>query len=328
MRVVNSVINNNGDYVSFTDFSNEYFTYHKTTGTSWANYFTKAKNNLRSLLTDSLGIDEQNFINELLLDFDLIIKATPQQIPFYINKYSTGEYLNTLNSNDVFRKSIETAYDYKAFRKSAKASWYAERFEIRACLYCNAQFTLAIGKDGTKKKLLFQLDHFYSKSDYPFLSLTLGNLIPSCSSCNISKSKTPFGMETHLHPFVDDISSKFSFYINEENALQYLIEKKNKNLLTPYIETSDSRFKNHMRIFNIEEIHKKHTDIIEELVLKSLYYNSSKRDELINEFEDIGLSTSVVDRFILGNYSLKSEINKRPLSKLSSDIGRQLKIIK
>lgn len=329
MKLIDTIVENSGKLVSFATFANEYYTYQKP---SWrTNYFDQARINLTALAAAKNGAQQQLLL-DILIDLEAIIKATPSQIPAIISKFTTGVHANVISGNTIpiknFRKEIEDAFNYSAFRKSAKASWFAERFEIKACLYCNAQFTLAIGKDGTKKKLLFQLDHFYNKATYPFLSLTLGNLIPSCSSCNISKSKIPFDITTHIHPYHEDANVKFDFYIDQNKALEYLIGNRDYKLLTPKINVIDPRFNAHMTTFNIEAIYEKHTDVVEELVLKSLYYNKSKREELKKEFADLKLSPSIIDRFVLGNYSLDSEINKRPLAKLSKDIGKQLKIIK
>jgi hypothetical protein len=329
MKQIDKIVDNSGKLVSFATFANEYYNYHG--GRIRTNYFDQARNKLIALAALKTG-RQQSFINDLIANFPDIIMATPNQIPNLIAQFTTGVHTNVLLGNTRpkkrFRKQIERAFNYTGFRQSAKASWFAERFEIKACLYCNAQFTLAIGKDGTKKKLLFQLDHFYNKSDLPFLSLTLGNLIPSCSTCNISKSSKSFTLLTHIHPYHEDANIKFDFYIDQNNALEYLIGSRDYKLLKPKVNVVDPRFNSHKTTFSIEAIYEKHTDIVEELILKSLYYNQSRRDELAKEFADLKLSASVIDRFVLGNYSLDSEINRRPLAKLSKDIGKQLKIIK
>lgn len=55
---------------------------------------------------------------------------------------------------------------------------------IRTCPYCNRTY---IGS--SKGKILnVQLDHFYSKSRYPFFAVSLYNLVPSCPFCNLNKS--------------------------------------------------------------------------------------------------------------------------------------------
>lgn len=329
MRIVSNVKNDVGELISLKDFSNEYLTFHKN---KWKkNFFETTRNNLDSKKNDFNNLDLQ-FLEDLTTDYDKIIKAVPSEITDIINKYTTGNYLYSLFNQDgtktVLYDEIVKAFDYNAFRKSAKASWLCERLEIKACLYCNAQFTLAVGKNGNTKKLLFELDHFYNQKKYPFLSLTLGNIIPSCSSCNITKSKKEFNVIDNFHPYLDDLSTSFTFEVDEENVLTYLTKNRNKELLKPFIKTTNLKVLNHFKEFRINHVYDKHTDIIEELVLKSFYYNDSKISELKTAFSELNLDDSLVDRFILGNYTLDSEINNRPLSKLSKDIGKQLKIIK
>lgn len=328
MKVVREIRSNNGKLITFKMFADEYLNFHQV---NWTDYFHAAKEGLYDLIPNYYN-EELNLINDLIDNFERIIKATSSEIPNIINEFTTGNYNNLLidatGNKTPLCNDIELIFNYKGFRKSAKASWFCEKLEIKACLYCNAQFTLAVGKDGNSKKLLFQLDHYYNRYRYPFLSLTLGNLIPCCSSCNIAKSKKDFNSINFFHPYFEDLSSNFTFKINEDSILDYLLDKRDVNLLKPIIYTKNIRVINHIKEFRLNYIYDKHTDIVEELVLKSLYYNETKRNELKHTFEELNLDNSMIDRFILGNYTLDSEINRRPLSKLAKDIGKQLKIIK
>lgn len=339
MRVIDKILNSTGKLGSFDDFANDYFTYKRPR--SKKNYFSVAKDNLSTLLNPgvnptlrrSLDSKEVDLINAIILDFRSIIIATPKEVPVLALKYTTGSYLNILYDSKTqkqkpFGALVKKAFEFKKFRKSPTLSWFAECLNIRTCLYCNAQFALTIGDTGSKKELFFQFDHFYSQSRYPFLALSFGNLIPCCSNCNIRKSDKNFDITTHIHPYLEDASSFFKFNMDEEKALNYLIDNKDPSLLAPKLPLTKSRFDNHITTFYLEDLYKKHVDIIEELLLKAFYYNESRRREIENEFKDLKIDKKVIDRFILGNYTLDSEINNRPLSKLAKDIGLQLKIIK
>lgn len=328
MRVVNKVTNNRQQLVSMEDFAAEYYEYHNTSK-RWKNYFSDTLSNLTSLTRQKNG-DQKAFLDELIEDYEHIIKATAKELDQIIQYYTISNYSGLLYDNDSqtqFGREIENAFNYKNFRSSAKVSWFADRLGMKSCLYCNAQFTLAVGNAKNKKRLLFQLDHFFSKSRYPFLSLTLGNLIPVCVNCNISKSDGIVSMNSFIHPYYEDANTGFNFKINQDKALLYIIDNRNPELLYPYLEVHDPRINNHKKVFHLEELYKKHTDVIEEIILKSIYYNKSKREEIKSEFTDLVLTDSIIDRFVLGNYSLDSEINKRPLSKLTKDIAKQLKLI-
>jgi len=55
------------------------------------------------------------------------------------------------------------------------------------------------------------IDHYYTKSDYPFLALTLSNFIPCCEKCNGPQMKhtVDFSKIKHLNPFLDEESIEF-----------------------------------------------------------------------------------------------------------------------
>lgn len=331
MVQIDKVANNSLVKVLMSDFAHEYYTFHKK-GTK--DYFSAAKLNLQTLTASpkphytSIHLD---FLQSILVDFEEIIKSTPLSLDVFATKYTTGKYQDLLYKNknqEPFGAEIQEAFDYSAFRSSAKASWFCEKLDIKACLYCNAQFALAIGKNGNTKKLLFQLDHFYNKSAYPYLSLTMGNLVPSCSICNNSKSNTHFTIKSHIHPYLESANSLFKFKVDEANLLKYYMGARDRDLLKPSLEIIDTRFDSHQTVFDIESIYHKHTDLIEELLLKRIYYNKSRVDEIRKYLSKLSFPDSTIDRFVLGNYSLESEINSRPLSKLSRDISKQLEKIK
>lgn len=337
MRIIDSIVNNSGNIISFNDFAREYYDFRVPR--SKVNYFSKAKATLDSIKVildaspDPSDAIKAELVGLLSDDIRDIIQAVPSEIPNLITKYTTGRFADLLydaSGQTNLGKEIENAFDYSAFRSSSKASWFCEMLRIKSCLYCNAQFALVVGKEGAKKKLLFQLDHFYNKNRYPFLSLTIGNLVPSCSTCNISKSKKEFSINSHIHPYHEDANLAFEFDIDSNNVLEYLLNSKDVKLLIPKIKLAvpGSRFQSHLDTFVLENIYYKHTDIIEEMFLKSIYYTQSKRKEIEKDFKSqLCLDISTINRFILGNYSLDSEINNRPLAKMMKDIGKLLGII-
>jgi 5-methylcytosine-specific restriction endonuclease McrA len=232
------------------------------------------------------------------------------------------------NQQDIkkFKDWLKGVFNYKGFRDSPKIRWFGNCLGIKSCLYCNAQFTHTIKDKRSAKKLLFQFDHFYPKEEYPYLSLSLGNLVVCCSACNQHKSNN-FNPK-NLHPYQHDADSIFKFEIPEENILGKLIGL-SENSLKPEIKIlNDNSTAIEFNKDRLEAIYANHTDVVEELLLKSLYYNESKKNELLCTFKDLNLSESMIDRLILGNYVLEDDINKRPLSKLTKDISKQLKLIK
>ncbi len=52
--------------------------------------------------------------------------------------------------------------------------------DISICPYCYRSYIGVIEEEYGKRTITPDLDHFYPKSKYPFLSVTLSNLVPSC----------------------------------------------------------------------------------------------------------------------------------------------------
>ncbi|MFK4985705.1 hypothetical protein ACI4B7_28170, partial [Klebsiella pneumoniae] len=82
--------------------------------------------------------------------------------------------------------------------------WLARQLNLKCCPYCNAQYTIIANSDAGKTIAKFQFDHFFSKDKFPYLSISLYNLIPSCANCNITKSKKPLNLKDHYHPYFLD----------------------------------------------------------------------------------------------------------------------------
>jgi hypothetical protein len=77
----------------------------------------------------------------------------------------------------------------------------------------------------------------------------------------------------------------------------------------------------------ISGVYETQKDIVEELILKAKVYTPSYRAALIKNFPDVFTSSSLSNRIIIGNYSQKDEIHKRPMSKFIQDIATQLELI-
>ncbi|MDI9864123.1 HNH endonuclease domain-containing protein [Flectobacillus sp. DC10W] len=338
MKVVKELWNSKGERVTFKDFADEYFHYpnqpanhsidfgFKKTGNT-SDFFTSVKSKLE-LEKENNGNQNQKFpdcITYLIENFERIIKVLPEDLAIIRQEFEERSKQGFGDYNS-FKKWILDIFDYKRFRDSSKIRWFGNCLGVKSCLYCNAQFTHIIKGKFSVEKLLFQFDHFYPKEQYPYLSLSFGNLVVCCSTCNQHKSNT-FDSK-NLHPYHHDADGIFKFEVSEEDILGKLLGLGN-NSLKPEIKILNE---NSTTIkFNkdrIEKIYENHADVVEELLLKSLYYDESKKSELLNAFEGLNLSESMIDRLILGNYVLEEDINKRPLSKLTKDISKQLKLIK
>ncbi|MDM1377226.1 HNH endonuclease domain-containing protein [Myroides marinus] len=275
-----------------------------------------------------------------------ILKGTPEELESLIKEYyKNGNqqkiYNNSLNNKGgltEFGGVLLDLFNYKSFRKSAKAVWLSDSLNIKSCVTCNTQYTLKVNHI-KNKRLLFHLDHFFPKSVYPYLSLSYYNLIPCCASCNMSKSNKVFQLNENIHPYLESFHDIAKFKLDEESLTEYLVDP-NRNLdkLSYKVELRSSylgsslyeiKLENYLREFRICEQYEQFKDNVAEMCMKSRYYNIKRRKELRELFKesDIIISDELIGRFIVGNYHDEKDLLKRPLAKFMKDIGEDLGLI-
>ena len=107
------------------------------------------------------------------------------------------EFLLTVFDYNIIKGEI--AYDISMMKSK------------NTCTYCNRQYTFTIGRKHTNNKMVSkikpQFDHWFAHKQYPLLSLSYYNLIPSCSVCNSSvKGGAHYSLKTHIHPYMTNTS--------------------------------------------------------------------------------------------------------------------------
>lgn len=90
-----------------------------------------------------------------------------------------------------------------------------ETNNLRYCPYCNAETVFLLNgimsKSGESRS---HLDHFYPRSAFPYLGVSLYNLIPACAHCNSSMKgdKIPFEAKIFwLNPYAEDFNEVARF---------------------------------------------------------------------------------------------------------------------
>lgn len=81
---------------------------------------------------------------------------------------------------------------------------FIKSLNVRYCPYCNAEsvYAVKLGDKALTDGVRSDLDHFHSKSAYPYLGLSLQNLIPACTRCNRDiKKDREFDADRTLNPY-------------------------------------------------------------------------------------------------------------------------------
>ncbi|TFH80957.1 hypothetical protein [Pseudomonas kribbensis] len=157
-----------------------------------------------------------------------IITASPAQLDDVIAKANEilepGDLLITLDEKihkDSFGPNLlSQVFKYDNYRGSGHCTNRYRKlgFDKATCPYCNEATMKIVPKEDEEKFdqfMLFDIDHFYSKSAHPYLALSFYNHIPSCKACNQTyKGKNEFSFATHIHPYHRCFDTLYSFQLN------------------------------------------------------------------------------------------------------------------
>ncbi|WP_298119082.1 HNH endonuclease [Flavobacterium sp.] len=278
--------------------------------------------------------DKVKYINKIIVEYRDILKAKPNRIVELCEEFDN--IIKQKNITPKFWEAIVECLRYEDLRSKEYLD-FANELQYKTCFYCNAQLTVIIPVEYFKTKKLkgqirkrkatFELDHIKAKSKYPFLATSFFNLIPSCSICN--KAKTNNDIE-------------FNFFEEDPNNLELIkfkLDRKTEQLYWETNKKSDLKSdfdiigydkKKYNDTFRIEEIYDTQKDLIEELIYLKKIYSPTYKKDLLSILKDDKLfpDEAFIDRLIIGNYSTPEECYKRPFSKFTQDIARQLELIK
>ncbi|MDQ2088053.1 hypothetical protein RBH29_16620 [Herbivorax sp. ANBcel31] len=207
---------------------------------------------------------------------------------------------------------------------------------VKSCPYCNRQYITPVysEKNGSVRA---DLDHFFAKSIYPYLSISLYNLIPCCKFCNSSlKLDSHFSYETHLHPYEYGFENylrfrykpkKYTLSGNKNDEFKIILEPDKDNDL----KKIGLRAKNSAECFKLESLYNYHRDEVKNLIKKKLIYNKEYCRELKERLEAIfkkEISKQELLEFVVDNVTNTDRLHERTLSKLYKDIVEQLEFFK
>lgn len=284
----------------------------------------KALEKLEAIISSK---EEEEYLNSVIevfrdVDNNIVTSRTEELVGW---KNTIGEF--TLGKE--FKNKILKALGYSDLRSSFYPKYFND-IGIKACVYCNSQLTI-VARKNEKGELSakFQVDHYIPKDKYPFLSISLFNLYPSCASCNVVKrvKEVNFSLYKTL-PKDKVISSDFKFSLEPNIVSEYLLHKNKEDIKIAFEEPeAEDGFKTFEDTFHIQGIYNTQKDLAEELIVKSQMYNESYIKTLQRSFSSLKLNPSLFKRTIVGNYTEEKDIHKRPMSKFTMDIAKQLGLI-
>ncbi len=238
------------------------------------------------------------FINQNFSFFNITITKTSLE---EIKKEAVNHINSILNHEELINDTLEI-FSYKDFVDND--TWGRHKvissLNIPVCPYCNRQYITNYGEKNNEKTTA-DLDHYYPKSKYPYLALSLYNFIPSCQICN---SRMKGDKEGHLYPYNDEcgdkaifktsnnsingiLNSKATDFEIEFDIQEHKITQKEKD--NGYLQ----RLEKSKEIFKLEEVYKtSHNQYILDMLHTIEHYPDSYL-ETVNELFDENLTKTI-----------------------------------
>lgn len=284
---------------------------------------TKIKTNLQNL---KVSKKEKVVVDKILAELHTILIASPTKLVQYM-KIKDDVFKLTASRQKRFLSNLLVAFGYKNFRRTVLPD-IAKMLNLKSCPYCNMQYTIYAEKGTNRDDRLakMQFDHFIDKDTYPWLSMSLYNLVPSCGCCNQGKSKTPLPIK--FNPYKGSLADMFHFEVVDPLVLFYGSRKKDllELALVADAGATDSEIKDYDKVFHLKALYSRHKDIAQEVFDKAYedpYYADPSNFTYLQKRDP-----EYMKRLWFGNYMRDDQIPDRPMSKFVQDIEKQAHVRK
>ena len=253
------------------------------------------------------------------------------------------------------RLVLGRVFDYGAFRDgsvlrledqpdgSVKFAWSAQgknavwsgrrltkKLGVRYCPYCNAETVgvASLGDDGGPPKLIQSaLDHFVSQSDFPFLGLSLWNLIPSCSRCNSNlKGAANQSFDSMLYPYRDNVAKKIQFAFDPLSSSGFYgrLRTPCRHLTVRNNEEKDVRTQEFLNTFKTEGVYQWFyaKELIQDF-REAYQYGGFLKEGLEKKYP--GIDNRILNRIVFKSSCDSRLINLERLGKARMDMSQQVR---
>lgn len=257
---------------------------------------------IEGLFDSSYYNKKSSFEKIVTADFNTLVK-----IKNYIDRDK-----NISMDNKLKKYMINTMY-----KKNLNRLALVNALDVSVCPYCNRNYINSYYKNTN-----YQFDHFFSKDKYPIFAVSFYNLIPVCPSCNHKKTNVDFSYSPYDDSITTDEMLTFSYlpkginYLNDNSELEIVLNLDENKILEKNIEK-----------LGLKELYNIHADIVQELIIKKLIYADEYIEQIYNNFHHIFNSLEEIENLLTGGYTTPDKYGKRPLSKLVSDISKEIDLI-
>ncbi len=288
------------------------------------------------------SIDENMKLSEIFIDGEYVLEKdyllknvivsseTYIDISLILKKCSKNKLKLKYDFIDEFKRFTSRNSDKENSMMNA-AKLYKE-VDINICPYCNLNnISYYKDKHGSKRG---HLDHFYCKNDYPYLALSIYNLVPTCGICNSSfKGAKSTNIKNYIHPYFECFNEQGRFILTIGQAINKL-EKNILELSNIYITfkygDKSNKVKNNNKLFHLafdkeQEIigvYQQEINYAKKLLIKFRNYPPQNINNLCQAINMIRSKDDIMDD-LFGKRIPKEQMVNHAKSKLLSDLYQE-----
>ena len=266
--------------------------------------------------------------------------AEKKKYAYQMKKYERGEKLKIAFGYDDFITPSDGNWyeDFVRNNREWNSKIYCEFLKIDVCPYCERQYIFRYETKGNRRTTA-EMDHFFAKSKYPFLSCTLLNLIPSCHVCNYGKLNYDREITyPYSEGFGDGVRFR-AFFSGDSINLEKPVDSKNVKIKIRKVTMFSAdgrdkiflnRVKESVKVFNLENLYNCHVIELKDLFIRYRNYCYLKRKEIARLVYCDGCDDAVLAlharemKKILLGLPVVNENAEYPLKKFKEDIIKQL----
>lgn len=263
-----------------------------------------------------------------------------------LSKKNLKDLLETLTDKDTLEKNklifspndpsrpdwtvVKRVFDYDTFSERAKFKQLIHLLGVETCPYCNRAFTSTV-KKGEKFYRTNQADHYMNKDNYPYLALTLPNLIPVCAACNNHKSAR---IKPVLYPYKEGFENKYRFVTHPVRGYRYLVgEPGSENDFEVVIEKApdaittkeyDERVNASREFFGLDVLYTSHNAYVRRIFEQRYIFGDAYAEDLCRSFPQYFTSKADVREMLYMKSIDENNLGEAPLSKLTADIDAEI----
>lgn len=250
---------------------------------------------------------DESILREIVLAPPEYLRHLADETSDFYKKFKRNyDWMNQFFKPETEKKIEDLFYEsfgYESFEKGdyeIDVAWdayeFTKKMNLDVCPYCGRQYIFTIG-DINEKKGRPQIDHYFPKDKYPYLSCSLYNFIPSCPLCNHQKGDKYNVVEKDgcikwvPYPYIDcfeevingekveHVKFKTSFKLkkdisNNTEQLGYKVKIKDVDGVL------GEKLINAKEAFHLEDLYEKHEIELDDLFERYRNYSDPKIDEI------------------------------------------------